>query len=386
MKRTILVGMLFFAFSAPLFAKDLMRLAVYGFEGDESVTTQESDFLSAVFLAQVSEFLVFDMVTRTDLESVLAEQELSMTGFLSDEEEIELGNLLSAECVVSGDVYKMGSQIVVDVEAVHPETGELYYSGVTRGSEAEIENKVRNLAHEMAEAVSGKNISFDIEEEIDETVSQNAVSIRLSDQPGQRVVYITPEMQYDDPYAAYADWSYPKSALRLNLSYPIRYDFSGVPKVNFKVKASYLFSVSKGQGMGKALQFYPAFFYSLTGQFVPDLGGTSLLHFAGVEVYMLSSMNSAYSQNESRNFFSFNAGLGYMMGSAFEHSRTMNPTNFQFEDHDEFVEVSGIAASVGLGLVVKHMEYGFSTLVGFSDSFYISMNLGLSYHFGKFED
>jgi hypothetical protein len=65
------------------------------------------------------------LVERDRLDEVLREQELSAGGLVNPSQAVELGNLLNSRLVLTGKVYRLGTDRVVHVRAIDSETAQI---------------------------------------------------------------------------------------------------------------------------------------------------------------------------------------------------------------------------------------------------------------------
>ncbi len=139
------------------------NLAVYGFEdktdhkihwySGQNVGEGMSDILTTA-LVQSGRFRIFE---RGQLESVMQEQGLGMTGAITEQTAAQAGQLLGAELIVMGSVTEFGAKeskggaqigkfkigtrtlsasVAVDVRLVDANSGEIKWSGTVRKEES----------------------------------------------------------------------------------------------------------------------------------------------------------------------------------------------------------------------------------------------------------
>jgi TolB-like protein len=65
------------------------------------------------------------LVERSRLDAVRAEQQLALMGMLDADAAIELGKLLGARYMITGQVIPMTSQVIVFGRVINVETGEI---------------------------------------------------------------------------------------------------------------------------------------------------------------------------------------------------------------------------------------------------------------------
>lgn len=67
----------------------------------------------------------FILVERMQMEKVLEEQKLALTGILDSEKSVEVGNLLGAQAIISGSVIEAGNFFIVNARMVDVEKGQV---------------------------------------------------------------------------------------------------------------------------------------------------------------------------------------------------------------------------------------------------------------------
>jgi len=73
------------------------------------------------------------VVSRQDLKEIIEEQKLSLSGFIQESQQIELGQLLGATRLIIGSYSVMGSQIRIDTKVVNIRSGEVLSSVESTG-------------------------------------------------------------------------------------------------------------------------------------------------------------------------------------------------------------------------------------------------------------
>jgi hypothetical protein len=92
--------------------------------GDESYTV-DAEYFTDQLRAAVSENGIFTIVEREDLQKILEEMELQLSGIVSEESAVEIGSLLGAEVLITGKMYRKETQYEVFFKLLRVETGEV---------------------------------------------------------------------------------------------------------------------------------------------------------------------------------------------------------------------------------------------------------------------
>ncbi len=121
-KKASVIGLLLVAcMCLPLYSQGKETLAVLDFQ-TEAVSEVEMnaivEFLSAE-LFKTNKYVVIDVSQR---ETILSEMEFSMQGCTDDTCALEIGKMLSAEMIVTGNLSKVGSRYLMSVKMLETET------------------------------------------------------------------------------------------------------------------------------------------------------------------------------------------------------------------------------------------------------------------------
>ncbi len=111
--------------------------------------------LADMVAGDLAELPGYRLVEREELQRVLAEQELSLSGLLDESKAPKLGKLLSAELLVYGSFAVLGPDIRMDAKAVRVETGELVGAASSVGRKEAALELERELASKLAAALGG---------------------------------------------------------------------------------------------------------------------------------------------------------------------------------------------------------------------------------------
>ncbi|MDC7227076.1 MAG: CsgG/HfaB family protein [Spirochaetales bacterium] len=142
-QKVMLVSLLMIAFVIlPLSAQQKETLAVLDFT-TEAVSEIEMkaivEFLSAE-LFKTRKYTVIDVSQR---ETILKEMEFSMQGCSDDSCALEIGKLLSAEMIVTGNLSKVGSRYLMSVKMLETETSKTM--GTANGKFTDLDELIDGL-------------------------------------------------------------------------------------------------------------------------------------------------------------------------------------------------------------------------------------------------
>lgn len=126
-KRTILL-VLTIALAATLYAASSdQTLSV----GDFIVNSDNEDYryigkgLSRMVAGELRKADSLTVIEREELNAVIEEQNLSLTGLIDDEDQLRIGRLLAADYIIVGEIIDMAGSILTTVRLVDAVTGEI---------------------------------------------------------------------------------------------------------------------------------------------------------------------------------------------------------------------------------------------------------------------
>ncbi|MEA3287702.1 MAG: CsgG/HfaB family protein [Candidatus Marinimicrobia bacterium] len=105
----------------------LKSIAVLEFEA-KGVSKLEASTLTDRFRSELVQTKVFLQIERNKIEQIFKEQKLQMSGTVSEDKLVEIGELLGAELLVIGSIGKLASTYTIDLRLVEVESGEIIAS------------------------------------------------------------------------------------------------------------------------------------------------------------------------------------------------------------------------------------------------------------------
>jgi curli biogenesis system outer membrane secretion channel CsgG len=85
----------------------------------------DAEYFSDSLIQALSRNKTFAMVERKDLQKILAELELQLSGLGDEANAARVGKLLGAEVLLSGTLYRRGDSFELFLKLVRVETGEV---------------------------------------------------------------------------------------------------------------------------------------------------------------------------------------------------------------------------------------------------------------------
>ena len=134
---------------------DKIRVAVLDFEG-KGISSMEASVLTDRLRSNLVETGTFDVVERGKMNEILGEQNFQLSGCISSECAVEVGQLLGVSRMITGGIGKIGNTYTLDVRVIDIETGRILeaipldYTGAIDGLLGEI----RKIAFRL----SGKEV------------------------------------------------------------------------------------------------------------------------------------------------------------------------------------------------------------------------------------
>ena len=106
-------------------SKDPGIVAISGFSTKDGSGVGLLDFLNEMALVEIAQHGSLSVVEREKLAAVIEEQKLSLTGLMDTTKAIEVGQLLSANYILTGTVIEMSRSLVIFSRIINVESGEV---------------------------------------------------------------------------------------------------------------------------------------------------------------------------------------------------------------------------------------------------------------------
>lgn len=100
-------------------------VAVLGFESNLTQPDKAGRIIAEVLSARLAALDEIRVVERRDIEKILKEQKMSLTGLIPSDRAVKAGKLLGAQLLVTGRVTNIGSTLLVVCRVISSETSEL---------------------------------------------------------------------------------------------------------------------------------------------------------------------------------------------------------------------------------------------------------------------
>jgi len=92
----------------------------------------------------------FEVVERSQLQKILEEQKLAVTGFVAQETAVKLGKVLGVKVIISGTLIKLGEAIEINSRLVDTQDGSIIKAEKRRAEHfSDLERTVEELATQI---------------------------------------------------------------------------------------------------------------------------------------------------------------------------------------------------------------------------------------------
>ena len=159
MKKQILPILISVLLLAPGFARasdNVLTVAIFDFESKDEAVRDLGPKVAALLNAHLSAEPQIITVERTELEKVLGEQELGLSGTVSPDTAAKVGHLTGAKVLVTGRVFKADKELILVAKIIGTETSRVYGELVKGTASASITDLSSELAKKIATTVAEK--------------------------------------------------------------------------------------------------------------------------------------------------------------------------------------------------------------------------------------
>ncbi len=139
---------------------EVLTVAVFDFESKDESVRDLGPKVATLLNANLSASPNVITVERAELEKVLGEQELGLSGTVSPDTAAKVGQLTGAKVLVTGRVFKVESQTLIVAKVIGTETSRVYGEMVQGGSGTSIVDLSSKLAEKIAGVVAEKGTTL----------------------------------------------------------------------------------------------------------------------------------------------------------------------------------------------------------------------------------
>ena len=154
--KTKLAVLLSLMFAMTAFADQVLTVAVFDFESKDENVRDLGPKVATLLNATLSAEPNLILVERAELEKVLGEQELGLSGTVSADTAAKVGNLTGAKVLVTGRVFKVEKETMVVAKVISTETSRVYGEMVKGTAAVSVSDLSAELAKKIAVTVTQK--------------------------------------------------------------------------------------------------------------------------------------------------------------------------------------------------------------------------------------
>jgi hypothetical protein len=136
--------------------EEILTVAVFDFESKDEAVRDLGPKVAALLNANLSAEPQLITVERAELEKVLGEQELGLSGTVSGDTAAKVGNLTGAKVLVTGRVFKADDELIIVAKIIGTETSRVYGELVKGAAHASLTDLSAELAKKIAADVTQK--------------------------------------------------------------------------------------------------------------------------------------------------------------------------------------------------------------------------------------
>jgi len=160
MRQTLLIGLIFVLFTTQD-ALCQVTVAIGDFENQSDTFYLDSweKSIPEYLKSELSRSETIIIVERRQLESVLREQALSMTGLVDSSTAQKVGDLVGAQFVITGTINKSGGWTRIDAKIIRVVTGHIKSEKVRAKDDEHLDEMIQLLGNNMLHVLVG-NVSY----------------------------------------------------------------------------------------------------------------------------------------------------------------------------------------------------------------------------------
>jgi hypothetical protein len=142
--------------AANVASPEILTVAVFDFESKDEDVRDVGPKVATLVNAYLSAEPNLMTVERAELEKVLGEQELGLSGTVTPDSAAKVGQLTGAKVLVTGRVFKTDTEFFIVAKIIGTETSRVYGEVVKGNAEASISDLSEQLAKKIAADVTQK--------------------------------------------------------------------------------------------------------------------------------------------------------------------------------------------------------------------------------------
>jgi hypothetical protein len=139
-----------------LHAAEVLTVAIFDFDSKDEGVRDLGPKVATLLNANLSAEPQIITVERAELEKVLGEQELGLSGTVSPDTAAKVGHLTGAKVLVTGRVFKADKELIIVAKIIGTETSRVYGELVKGAPAASIADLAAELSKKIAATVNEK--------------------------------------------------------------------------------------------------------------------------------------------------------------------------------------------------------------------------------------
>ncbi len=155
-KQTLILTFLIALSNIVHAAPDVLTVAIFDFESKDEAVQGLGPKVATLINAHLSAEPQLMTVERTELEKVLNEHEIGLSGNVTPESATKIGQLTGAKVLVTGRVFKVDKEMFIVAKVIGTETSRVYGEMVKGPVATSIDDLSAELAKKIAATVAGK--------------------------------------------------------------------------------------------------------------------------------------------------------------------------------------------------------------------------------------
>jgi hypothetical protein len=151
MKRLLLTFLLLSLARLVPAAEAPLSLAVFDFQGSDPANTETGRHISALLGAELSSNANLAIVERAELDKMLGEQDLGLSGTISPETAARVGHLTGAKVLVTGRIIPSDRETLIVAKVIGTETSRVFGTTARLPAGSSLQQAAATLAKEIGD-------------------------------------------------------------------------------------------------------------------------------------------------------------------------------------------------------------------------------------------
>lgn len=138
----------------PVEAPAVYPAAIFAFEERGSGVREYGQKVSDILFANLAVNPDLYLVDRQDIQKTLQEQELNISGMVSPDQAVRIGNLVGARVLITGSILEVDKTVYLIAKIIGTETGRVFGESVKGKTSDEIAPLAEKLAGQVAASIT----------------------------------------------------------------------------------------------------------------------------------------------------------------------------------------------------------------------------------------